>query len=142
MSGGTNLDDLIKSMNPVLEEGVYVFAKVALASTEASDLIAIFDALNIKMLFREAEAWTVILPKSTAIAQQLDYSFECRQITLNVHSSLEAVGFLAAITSELASKLKIGVNPVSGFYHDHLFVVTGVEDDCLQTLRNMSARRS
>jgi hypothetical protein len=38
-----------------------------------------------------------------------------------VHSSLEAVGFLAAITARLA-KAGMGVNPVSAFFHDHLFV--------------------
>jgi hypothetical protein len=36
-----------------------------------------------------------------------------------VHSSLDAVGFMAAVTTRLA-KINIGVNPVSGFYHDHL----------------------
>jgi hypothetical protein len=36
-------------------------------------------------------------------------------------SSLEAVGFLAAITTMLASA-GMGVNPVSAFFHDHLFL--------------------
>jgi hypothetical protein len=40
-------------------------------------------------------------------------------ITLNVYSSLEAVGFIAAVGAKLN---KIGVNPVSGFFHDHCFV--------------------
>ena len=40
---------------------------------------------------------------------------------LEIHSSLEAVGFLAAILPPLAAA-GIGVNPVSAFHHDHLFV--------------------
>ena len=48
--------------------------------------------------------------------------FPCRKVTLGVHSSLDAVGFMAAVTTWLA-KINIGVNPVSGFYHDHLYVL-------------------
>lgn len=54
-------------------------------------------------------------------------------ITLNVHSSLEAVGFLAVIASRLAGK-GMGVNPVSGFFHDHLFVPVGREEEALAVL--------
>ena len=42
-------------------------------------------------------------------------------ITLSVHSSLDAVGFLAAITNKLAAAA-ISFNPVSAYYHDHLFI--------------------
>ena len=42
-------------------------------------------------------------------------------ITLDIHSSLEAVGFIARIANVLALH-DMGVNPVSAFYHDHLFV--------------------
>jgi uncharacterized protein len=39
-------------------------------------------------------------------------------ITPNVHSSLEAVGFIfARVASKLAER-GIGANPVSGFFHD------------------------
>jgi len=58
-------------------------------------------------------------------------------ITLNIHSSLDAVGFMARIATELA-KHDMGVNPVSGFYHDHLFVPDGREEDALRVLSAMA----
>ncbi|PPJ54098.1 hypothetical protein CBER1_01046 [Cercospora berteroae] len=140
-SGESNLDELVKLMNPNLEDEVFVFSKLPLDSKQALDFMVKISDLGVKMLFREREAWTLILPKSMANAEKLEYMFECRQITLNVHSSLDAVGFLAAITTELASKLRIGVNPVSGFYHDHLFVPTGTEEQVIEALRQMSAAR-
>ena len=42
-------------------------------------------------------------------------------ITLDVHSSLESVGFLAAVSARLAAA-GIPCNAVSAFHHDHLFV--------------------
>lgn len=44
----------------------------------------------------------------------LDGAFPCARITLRVHSALDAVGFLAAITRALADA-GIGTNPVAGF---------------------------
>ena len=68
----------------------------------------------------------------------LSHQFPSCLITLTVHSSLEAIGFLAAITARLA-EAGISVNAVSGFYHDHLFVPVQRADDALGLLRNMSA---
>lgn len=129
MTGETNLDELIKSLSAVLVEGLYVFATVP--SHQAR--------LDIKprMIFEEAEGTTYILLKSEAEAHGLSFEFPCRMITLNIHSSLEAVGFMARIATELA-KHDMGVNPVSGFFRDHLFVPDGRENDAMNALEAMS----
>lgn len=89
------------------------------------------------MSFREAEGQTLIMTKTEAMLHHLDFVFPCRMITLNVHSSLEAVGFIAFIAGKLTEK-GISVNPVSGFHHDHLFVPVGREDEALQILKDIS----
>lgn len=58
-------------------------------------------------------------------------------ITCEVHSSLEAVGFMAAISKSLTER-GIGANPVSGFYHDHLFVPEGKEVEALMALEELA----
>jgi hypothetical protein len=59
-------------------------------------------------------------------------------ITLNVHSSLDAVGFLAAITTRLAAA-GMGVNPISAFFHDHLFVPAERADEAMAILKTLAA---
>lgn len=59
------------------------------------------------------------------------------QITLRVHSSLEAVGMLAAVAGALAAR-GIACNVVSAYYHDHLFVPWARRDDALAALRSLS----
>lgn len=90
------------------------------------------------MLFREREGTTLIVSEDKARAAGLDAVFRCRMVTLNIHSSLEAVGFLAAITTQLAAA-GIGVNPVSAFYHDHLFVPADRADEAMDMLRKLAA---
>lgn len=134
MSGETNLQSLLANMQPALLEGEFVFCSV---SPQA------FDQLRIRPIgnFREAEGITLIVERSVADAEGLDYEFVSRMITLNIHSSLEAVGFLASVTSKLA-EAGISVNPVSAFYHDHLFVPTDRASAVMQLLdelRNVAA---
>jgi hypothetical protein len=83
--------------------------------------------------FREAEGITVIVDKIAAEQAGLSYTFVSRMITLTVHSSLEAIGFLAVITRKLA-EAGISVNPVSAYYHDHLFVPSGKAEQAMQLL--------
>ena len=129
VNGELDLDVLLKTLTAQLAEGTYVFATMADNAVPAH--------LAPRMVFRETEGTTLILLKSEAAAAGLDYEFPCRMITLNVHSSLEAVGFIARIATELA-KHGMGVNPVSGFYHDHLFVPEGREQDALQILAKLA----
>ena len=87
------------------------------------------------MLFREREGMTLIVIEDAAEQPGWPASFRCRMITLNIHSSLEAVGFLAAITARLAAA-GMGVNPVSAFYHDHLFVPADRAEEAMDLLRS------
>ena len=129
-SGETDLDRLIVSMEPVLHPGTYVFATV--------DHTKNCDYLLPVLQFTEREGKSLILTRERAINDGIEFEFPCRMITLNVHSALEAVGFLARITRRLAD-LQMGVNPVSGFYHDHLFVPEDRAEDAMAELQKMIA---
>lgn len=90
------------------------------------------------MVFHETEGTTIITTLTLAEENHVfEYAFPCKMITCNVHSSLEAVGFMAAITEKL-TKLGIGVNPVSGFFHDHLFVPVGRENEAIAALEGLA----
>jgi len=130
--GMIDLTKLLASMTPTLDSGTYVFCTTSL---DRLGDIANIDALQ--MVFREAEGWTTILPQHKADELAFSSAFPCKKITLNVHSSLDAVGFIATIARKLA-ELEIGVNPVSGFYHDHLFIPVGKEGEVMTSLHSMA----
>lgn len=131
MMGSTNLSHLLASMSPVLRDETFVFVSIA-ADAPIPNIGAV-------MQFVEAEGVTLIAPLDTVKKADLPYEFPCRMITLNIHSSLEAVGFLAVITTHLA-KLDVGVNPVSGFYHDHLFIPEDRAADVMASLAELSQK--
>lgn len=70
--------------------------------------------------------------------EEQQYTFPCRMITCNVHSSLEAVGFMSKLTVVLAQR-GIGCNPVSGYFHDHLFVSEDKSQEALAALEGLAA---
>jgi len=123
----TDLATLIRSMSPRLLPGLFVF----------SSADAIPAGIDPVMTFREAEGMTLILTRDQAAAAGLPAAFPSRMITLEIVSSLEAVGFLAAITAELA-RAGIAVNPVSAFHHDHLFVPGARAEEAMAILRAMA----
>jgi uncharacterized protein len=131
MTGETDLRKLLGSMSPELAPGVHVFVTLPPGAP-------VPDALNPVMIFREREGVTLILLEETAKSAGLTASFRCRMITLNIHSSLQAVGFLAAIATRLATA-GMGVNPVSGYFHDHLFVPADRADEAMSILRRLAA---
>ena len=133
-TGNTNLGELLQHMQPVLHDDTYVFACVA-----PEELDKIPRELTIGE-FREVEGITVILAKEEAIRLQLSYQYEAAWITLNVHSSLAAVGLTAAFSTELA-KHGISCNVVAGYYHDHLFVDKAQAATAIEKLRNLSEQQ-
>jgi hypothetical protein len=129
MKGEKDLDTLLKGMQPKLQSGVYVFCCLAGASMPLT--------VQPVCLFQEEEGLTAILRKETAESLRLENSFPCAWISLTIHSDLEAVGLLAAITHKLAAA-GISCNIVSAYYHDHLFVPQGEAQRALDLLQELA----
>lgn len=124
-NGETDLHTLLQAINPVRVPGEYVFCTLP-----DKQWVLALPWIN---LFREEEGITVILKREDAEYHALEYHFVAAWITLNVHSALEAVGFIAAISAKLADA-GISCNPVSAFYHDHLFVPIADAERVLELL--------
>ena len=114
MSGISNLDTLLQNMSPKRREGEYVFLTFEGKAPAALQEKAMLS-------FHEEEGQTLIVSKALADEHKQNYEAVWGLITLNVHSDLEAVGFLAAISQKLAAA-GISMNCISAYYHDHLFV--------------------
>jgi hypothetical protein len=130
MTAETNLSHLLSSINPILHPDIFVFATLSESARKAL-------AIQPIMEFREDEGITVVVRQTEAEQGGLAYQYPCRMITLNVHSDLNAVGFLAKISTALA-EAGISVNAVSAFYHDHLFVLAERAEEAMELLGAMS----
>ena len=131
-TGETNLEKLIANMEPVLNAGEYVFATV-------TDIDAIPRKITICEV-KEKEGVTVIVAKKDADQLGLAYEYIASWITLNIHSSLDAVGLTAAFSTALGNH-GISCNVVAGYYHDHIFVDKKDEEKAMSVLRNMSKNK-
>ena len=132
MSGITELDLLLKTLEPTLLEGEFVYATVP--HDRMSDCLA----LQPIGIFREAEGLTLILAKEKADAAGLAASAPMRCITMMVHSALEAVGLTAAMATAL-TKAGISANVVAAYYHDHIFVPAADAKRAVETLHALAA---
>ncbi|KAL4910255.1 hypothetical protein BDW74DRAFT_144729 [Aspergillus multicolor] len=138
--GETSLTKLLSTLQPILHEETYIFLTIPPSHPSFGDVASLHVRLQPKMLFHEAEGLTVITTPALASAagfeKDKDYVFECKMITLTVHSSLEAVGLTAVFSRALTEK-NVSANVVSGFYHDHIFVPVGKEDVAVGVLQEV-----
>lgn len=125
------INELLTSLSPEIMPGEYVFCTVGSSYSDYAELSPL-------ACFAESEGLTLILPVESAENAQLAYESKFRQITLTVHSSLDAVGLTAAVATKLAS-YGISANVVAAYYHDHIFVQTEKADEALLALREFSA---
>jgi uncharacterized protein len=128
MNGETDLDVLISSMKPYLNEGEYVFCTL---KTMPNDLD------NCLFFFKEIEGITLVCLKQHADSQGYTYALTFAWITLSIHSALEAVGLTAAFSNALAQH-NISCNVVAGYYHDHIFVPTHQAKKAVDVLENLA----
>lgn len=129
MAGETNLSKLLKGMTPKLNEGSYVFVTVADPSVvERSDTLC---------EFKEAESTTLIIKQQKADELLLKYDYVASWISLEIHSSLDAVGLTAAFSNALAEH-NISCNVVAAYYHDHIFVNKNDAEKAMNILSKFS----
>jgi len=129
MAGIVKTDELLEMVSPEIQDGEYVFCTVAGNCADYSHLRPLAS-------FVESEGLTLIILKEDADKVRLPYDNIFKQITLNVHSSLSAVGFTAAIATKLASH-GISANVVAAYYHDHVFVPTEKAEKALLALQEL-----
>ncbi|MDE0882869.1 MAG: ACT domain-containing protein [Myxococcota bacterium] len=134
MTPETDLATLITNLRPEIRPATYVFCNLADAKYGA---LAQTQPLA---CFAEAEGLTLVITQESAELEGLSYQGTFRCLSLQIHSSLEAVGLTAAVTSELASH-GISANVIAAFYHDHLFVPSRQADLALRLLESMSGRQ-
>ena len=133
MRASRDLAHLLAVMAPAIAPQEFVFATV---SPDAFAELSRRGTVSIAT-FAESEGVSLILDRESATRAGLTYIYPCRLITLTVHSSLDAIGFVSAITSALATA-GISANPVSAYHHDHLLVPTDRAADALAVLERLS----
>lgn len=130
MAGEKNIFKLIANMEPVLNEGDYVFASVLDSEAIPREILV--------CEMREREGTSIVLSQRDADELGLKYDYVASWITLNIHSSLEAVGLTAAF-SKVLSDHGIGCNVIAGYYHDHIFVDKKDRQKAVEALQAMAA---
>jgi hypothetical protein len=124
----SDLAELLRSLEPVLNEGVWVYSAVP----HGTDLGPLSPIATV----REAEALTVIVSEEAALAAGLPVLLRAAWITLEVHSDLHAVGLTAAFSGALG-RAGISCNVVAGARHDHLFVPVTLAHEAVRVLQQL-----
>jgi hypothetical protein len=128
----TDLATLLRTLDPVWNDGVYVFAVVA-----SGELARSIPSIA---TFGEAEGTTVITSEAEARKAGLSVLFRAAWITLNVHSGLDAVGLTAAVSQALADA-GISCNVVAAAHHDHVFVPVERAGEAMVRLKDLGNSR-
>lgn len=131
MKGETDLGRLLASMSPELIDEEFVF----LTFNDA----VYGDFADLKPMFSvvEQEGLTLVVPKANADLIMANYDSIFRCITLQIHSSLDAVGLTAAFAQQL-TKYGISANVIAGYFHDHIFVHIEDADRAVAALKQLS----
>jgi len=130
LNGLTDLQQLLADANPVLDPEAYIFA--TFPGAHYADLASLLPIAS----FQEKEGLTLVIERSIAETAGVSSQGLFRKISLNVHSSLQAVGLTAAISRQLAAR-GISANIIAAFHHDHIFVPEKRAQEALQAIQDL-----
>ena len=93
--GEMELASLLRGMTPVLNPDVLVFLHLTSADNPPAEIRdkSVFT-------FREREGNTYVVDKEVVERLGYQYEFPCRRVTLNIHSSLQAVGLIGPFANK------------------------------------------
>jgi hypothetical protein len=119
LAGERDLARLLPGLTPRLYPDRYAFAEMVEPVLQADQFA----------LVREDEGLTSIHP---------DPQGQWARISLEIHSSLDAVGLTGVMASRLADR-GISVNIIAALRHDHLFVPWEWREEAMDCLRDLQA---
>lgn len=123
MAGLTNLHEILGALRPSVRPGRFVYVTVPTPP----------EGMDAHARIVEDEGVTLVLDQEAADAAGLAYDAVFGWITLQVHTSLEAVGITAAVSNALA-RVGLSCNVLAGYYHDHLLVPVDDVDEAVEVL--------
>ena len=127
MAGTTDLARLLRTLEPVLRDGEFVYATV----------VEVPAGVPVEATVREPEGLTIVVRRDSADIHGIRYDYVAAWITLTVHSSLEAVGLTAAFATALGRE-GISCNVLAGHHHDHILVATADAERAMDVLRGLA----
>jgi hypothetical protein len=130
--GETDLEAMLATLAVDRRPGVFTFVAV---SVPTPGLLAAADAMVV-----EGELTTLVLPVEAAQRAGLPVTVQMAWLTLQVYSSLEAVGLTAAVAERLAAR-GIACNVLAGYHHDHVLVPLPRVDDAIAALSVSTSTR-
>lgn len=136
MQGEKDLKKLLQSLSPVRHSEIYVFCTI---NTRALNALGSNPLNSLKPLasFQEKEGLSLIVSKHEADKNGFAYEGEFNLISLNVYSSLDAVGLTAVISKKLAEN-NISANIVAAYHHDHLLVPVSDTEQAMRVLTSIN----
>ena len=131
MSGETNLEKILKNLDPYIVKESFIFM------TSDAEPTNLFKTLNPIATFMEDEGLTLVITQHCADKNDIKYDSVFKCISLGVHSSLESYGLISTISNEL-TKSNISTNVFSGYFHDHIFVESNKVNKALKVISSIS----
>ncbi|MBK9298375.1 MAG: ACT domain-containing protein [Candidatus Microthrix sp.] len=129
MSGETDLETMLAGLTVELRPGRYTMVSL-------DDPVPL--GAGVEALISEGEGITSVTTVELATERGWYQAFEAAWLTLQVHSSVEAVGLTVAVAATLAER-SIACNVLAGYFHDHLLVPRSRAEEAVAGLESLSA---
>jgi len=127
------LDAVLAALQPISNDTEYVFV------TSPQPLTQVIPTAMIREGTEGLETFSYVLDVETARAAGISGEFRCRRIDPGIDTNLAGVGIMAQLAGALARE-DIPMNPIAGYFRDHLFVPVERTNDALEALRGVARR--